>query len=246
MPDSHNTCYDKSDKKREASSPLNDSGSLIEKKTRHYSGEDAQSQGSLSRSHSVSKDVEADDITNSEVPVHVLPQPINPNDIVQIATSLRALMLPELKLVVREAMEEATKSLQDEVKKLNKDVKDLEEENEDLRKANSELETRLAVVEYETDNLEQYSRRNSLRISGIEEDKDENTDQEVIRIAGQLGVDIGPYDIDRSHRVGKLKVNRARHGRGSLRAKRKPRDILVKFSTYNARNTVDYINNVKI
>ena len=169
MPDSHNTCYDKSDKKREASSPLYDSGSLTEKKTRHYSGEDAQSQGSLSRSHSVSIDMEADDITNSEVPVHVLPQPINPNDKVQIATSLRALMLPELKLVVREAMEEATKSLQDEVKKLNKDVKDLEEENENLKKANSELETRLAVVEYETDNLEQYSRRNSLRISGIEE-----------------------------------------------------------------------------
>ena len=176
MLDSHNTCYDKSDKKREASSPLYDSGSVIEKKTRHYSGENAQSQGSLSLSHSVSIDMEADDITSSEVPVHVLPQPINPNDIVQIATSLRVLMLPELKLVVREAMEEATKSLQDEVKKLNKDVKDLEEENEDLKKANSELETRLAVVEYETDNLKQYSRRNSLRISGIEEDKDENTD----------------------------------------------------------------------
>ena len=132
-------------------------------------------------------------------------------------------MLPDLKLVVREPMKETTKSLQDDIKKLHEDVKSSENENENLKKTNNDLVIRLAEVECETDNLEQYS-------------KDENTDQQVIRIAGQLGVDIGPYDIDRSHRVGKLEPDPSCSGRGPPRAKCHHRDILVKFSTYNARN----------
>ena len=109
----------------------------------------------------------------------------------------------------------------------------LRNENEELRKTNSELETRLSVVEYESDNLEQYSRRNSLRISGIPEEPDENTDQRVIQLAGGLGIDISPNDIDRSHRVGKLELDRGRTGRGPLKTKRRKRDILVKFARYN-------------
>lgn len=85
-------------------------------------------------------------------------------------------MLPDLKLVVREPMKETTKSLQDDIKKLHEDVKSSEIENENLKKTNNDLVIRLAEVEYETDNLEQYS-------------KDENTDQQVIRIAGHWTLD---------------------------------------------------------
>lgn len=58
----------------------------------------------------MSLDMEIDDISNSKLPGHVLPQPLHvyPNDIMQIASSLRALILPELKLVVRRAIEEVT------------------------------------------------------------------------------------------------------------------------------------------
>lgn len=49
-----------------------------------------------------------------------------------------------------------------------------------------------------------------------------------MRIAEKLDVPMNTADIDRSHRVGKIN-EQGRNGR------RRPRDILVKFSTYNAR-----------
>ena len=91
----------------------------------------------------------------------------------------------------------------------------------------------MAAAEYDGDSLEQYSCRNMLRISSIPENKDENTDQEVMRIAGYLGVDIGRGDIDRSHRVGNLDDHR-RSGKGP-KTKRHTRDVIVKFTTYNVR-----------
>ena len=237
---------DKSEKKREASSPLYpDTHPLHEKKIRHYTGDNHQLPEGTGDDYllpdgqfetPIDMDMDGEDVEDNGVtPVHILPQPINPNDIVQIASSLRALMLPEIKLVIRESMKEVTKSLKDGIDKLHKDVDDLRNENEELRKTNSELETRLSVVEYESDNLEQYSRRNSLRISGIPEEPDENTDQRVIQLAGGLGIDISPNDIDRSHRVGKLELDRGRTGRGPLKMKRRTRDILVKFARYNTR-----------
>lgn len=93
-------------------------------------------------------------------------------------------------------------------------MKDLQEENENMKKTSSKHETHLANVEYETDKFEQFSPRNSLRISRIKEDKDENTDLKVIRISRQLGVEISLNDIDKLHRIGKLETNRAGQGRG--------------------------------
>ena len=209
---------DKSEKKREASSPIyDDADSLQEKKTRNYTGDMYQlPEGSddrhLLNQHHFEKDVGINIEDDSETPIHVLPQHINPNDIVQIASSLRALMLPEIKQVIRESMQDVTKTLKAEINKLQKDMEDLQVEKADLCKTNDDLETRLSAVEYENDSLEQYSRRNSLRISGIPEEPGENTDQRVIQLAGGLGVDINPEDIDRSHRIGKLEQDRPRVG----------------------------------
>lgn len=55
------------------------------------------------------------------------------------------------------------------------------------------------------DDLEQYSRRNSIRITGVEQTNDKgNTDELVVNIIKkELGVDVEIKDLDRSHRVGK-------------------------------------------
>ena len=58
----------------------------------------------------------------------------------------------------------------------------------------------------------------------------ENTDDLVVKIARELDVDISKDNIDRSHRVGKP-TQQERSAPDRVR----PRDILVKFSTYNAR-----------
>ena len=53
------------------------------------------------------------------------------------------------------------------------------------------------------DELQQYSRRNNIRVFGIPEKPDEDTDALVCSIAERIGVRITSHDIDRSHRVGK-------------------------------------------
>ena len=98
---------------------------------------------------------------------------------------------------------------------LKSTISSLEKENSDLRKKVVDLEGR-------ADAAEQYSRRNSLRVAGIPEETNEDTDKIILGLASTLNVDMEIADIDRSHRVG-------RPGAG------KQRDIIVKFVSYRMR-----------
>lgn len=75
-----------------------------------------------------------------------------------------------------------------------------------------------------TDSLEQYQRRQCLRIFGIPEQDGEDTDNIAIDVASKIGVKLETCDIDRSHRVGK-KSDR-------------PRPVIVKFISYRKRREV--------
>ena len=211
-------------KKREASSPLMVQDMQPEKKNRHGSGSSVSTESSAS----AFQDVAETDDTSSVPSVHVLSNPINPTDILQIASELRSLMLPEisaiikqqipdLKTIVCEAVQAATRPLQEE-------IQTLKTENDQLKKAYTDLEKRIVQIEADKDALEQYSRRNSLRISGIPEQSVEVTDEIVLKLVNDLGVTLNSSDIDRSHRVGRITDTR-----------RKDRDIIVKFTSYNAR-----------
>ena len=72
--------------------------------------------------------------------------------------------------------------------------------------------------------LQQYTRRNALRITNPAwpEDPNEDTDKLVISLANALDVDIQPFEISRSHRVGKPRAGYQR-------------PILVKFIGYRTR-----------
>ncbi|XP_062608448.1 uncharacterized protein LOC134270265 [Saccostrea cucullata] len=107
-----------------------------------------------------------------------------------------------------------------------------------LRKEVSELTSRL-------DEMEQYSRRNCLKITGIPEEKGENTDKLVLNVVNSLILKdntekITVKDISRSHRVGKYSPG-----------PNKPRDIIAKFVSYrekarvygNKRNLKSYNHN---
>ena len=61
----------------------------------------------------------------------------------------------------------------------------------------------LKSVSRDINNLEQYSRRNNVRIFGIRESPNESTDKIVCDLAETIGVNINVSDIDRSHRVGR-------------------------------------------
>ena len=91
-----------------------------------------------------------------------------------------------------------------------------------------DLETRL-------DEVKRYMRRDCLVVTGIPEQTDpsqrENTDQLIIDLAkSKLNVDIEQKDISRSHRVP--------GGPPRPDAATRPRGVIVKFTSYNARRMV--------
>ena len=97
---------------------------------------------------------------------------------------------------------------------------------EDLEKVIEQKEDRITKLERASNDLQQYSRRSSVRIFGVAEKSKENTDQIACDIAQEhLGIQLLPDDIDRSHRVGK-------------RSGKNPRAIIVKFCSYRKRTEV--------
>ena len=91
----------------------------------------------------------------------------------------------------------------------------------------AKLENGIEQLRTDCDELEQYERRNSLRLNSVPEIKDEVTDVTVIKLARTVGVTLQPSDISRSHRIGKPSSD-----------PRKPIALLVKFATYRAREKV--------
>ena len=118
---------------------------------------------------------------------------------------------------------------------LSKKIDELETEIKNKDEKIQLLENRVEILEEEKesqgkeiDDLEQYSRRNCLLLHGVVETNAECTDDIIIKTcAEELGIDVKQEDLDRSHRLGKVKRNDNR-----------PRSIIVKFARYAVRNKV--------
>ena len=128
--------------------------------------------------------------------------------------------------VTNQMRAEVTKMVSLEVKNqtqhLTSRITDLENENAEIKSALSELTLK-------TDELEQYSRRSCVRISGIKESQSENVNGVVGQLIDRLNLDVKPEDIDRMHRVGR--PDRVRNNGAPMG----PRDIIVKLCNSNAR-----------
>ena len=94
-----------------------------------------------------------------------------------------------------------------------------------LQDENEKLKSKIVNLETGNDRLEQYSRRQSLRIhNDWPENPEENTDGMVIQMAKEhLNIDLKHDEINRSHRVG------PKNRRGS------PRPVIVKFVSHNSK-----------
>ncbi|CAH3172439.1 unnamed protein product, partial [Porites lobata] len=78
----------------------------------------------------------------------------------------------------------------------------------------------------EVDDLEQYTRRTNVRIYGVAEQPEENTDNLAVDFfKSELNVDVASNDISRSHRVGK-------------KSGAKPRLIIVRLTKHNTKVAV--------
>ena len=77
--------------------------------------------------------------------------------------------------------------------------KELEEKTKKSRK-----------LENKRDDLEMYGHRNGIRIHGIPENQEEDTDKLVINLAKEIRADIPSTALGRNHRVGRKSDNRPR------------------------------------
>lgn len=135
----------------------------------------------------------------------------------------------EFKASLTSEQQEIYEGINHDLEKSKDHVSALEEQCNGLRST-------VDILKDEVDSLEQYSRRNCLLIHGIKEDLDEsgstatdrneNTDDITIKFfQDHLNLNINEWDIERSHRLGRLKPDR-------------PRPIIVKFTRYNTRSEV--------
>ena len=86
------------------------------------------------------------------------------------------------------------------------------------------LQRNLLLMRYENDRLEQYSRRETVKVVGLKEEEGEDTEQKVLGVFKAVGADITPADVSVVHGTGDRK--------------RKGRPILVRFVSRKKRKEV--------
>ena len=133
-------------------------------------------------------EMDSDTETETEVSQNKLSLP----ELHQIADILRANLNSDMKETVKDTIKEQLPDMANDIVSkvitgLNQRIVKLETENErldkdikDLKKENKTLKSNVAKLEKAVDAGEQYSRSNSLRMSGIEEETGENTDRIVL------------------------------------------------------------------
>ena len=115
--------------------------------------------------------------------------------------------------------------------KLDEYEKDRREKDAIIAALQNELNSASMNVEVLEKNMErqkQYSRRNCILIHGLKEEKNESTDDRVLKLfREELNEDVLLAYLDRTHRIGKKRESSS-----------KPRPVIVKFARYNIREKV--------
>lgn len=91
-----------------------------------------------------------------------------------------------------------------------------------MKKKTEKQQNEINELYGQQDNLEQYTRKNSLKIHGIPEEMYTSTEDVIIKLGEQLQVPISPEDIDISHKLYSGKNN--------------PKSIIVKFISHKKKS----------
>ena len=137
----------------------------------------------------------------------------------EMALTLQAVLTPIVDKAVAQSVGEAvSRAVQTAMEAMEARMEAKDQEILRLKRDLTDSETKL-------DELEQYSRKNSLNITGIPESQGESTSQLIRDLGKMIGVDINRTDIDACHRIGRQTAS-------------KPRTIIVKFTRYDQRQDV--------
>ena len=118
--------------------------------------------------------------------------------------------------IVSEAIDTKLAELKTDIEKKNGTIHDILCKQDESKKKVKKLEEQLkssandiSKLTFDFNNQEQYSRRNCVRVYGIKESQNENTDSLVCQMAKEkLKIDLQPHHIDRSHQIGNKKIPR--------------------------------------
>ena len=105
---------------------------------------------------------------------------------------------------------------------------------------NTKLNQAINLNIYKQDELEQYNRRENLRIYGVPDSNSRKDDGESVLfdIADKLGIELDEWDIQKAHRLGK----KPKHNPNAqeVSTTRKARPIIARFVNYKKRNEFVY------
>ena len=116
--------------------------------------------------------------------------------------------------------------LNEQFEELKVKTEKLEKTNKDQEKKNNNLERRLVEINGRLNDLDQYHRRINLEVVGVPEQREEDPEKIVQRLAKLVSPEITARDFDVVHRLGK-----------SSEENKYPRPIIVRFTNRRARNT---------
>lgn len=122
-------------------------------------------------------------------------------------------------------------TLEETVKEQDKKITLLQEQNTVKSRVIDVLKKNQKKVEDEAEDLQQYGRRDCLRIHGVEvvgDDVEESADavlKKVENIASKIGAELNPDDVYRAHRIGKTIEKKGK----------KTKQVIVKFHSWKAR-----------
>lgn len=105
---------------------------------------------------------------------------------------------------------------------IREDVKDLKQRMSELELKNKSLEEQNISLTERVDALEQFNKNRTLRISGCEDDPEEDPENTILEICESLSLELDNRDVEKAYKVGKFK-------QGSKR------DILVTFVNLKIR-----------
>ena len=124
-------------------------------------------------------------------------------------------------------LEAKFQNVQNEIKELKEDVSDSINHVEYVLKQDIDCTWEYAVKN------EQYSRKNNLRILGLDEREDENLEEKFIEaIANNFNETVESNEIDIIHRIGQRLSNQASSGNP------KPRPVIVKFVSNKTKTRI--------
>lgn len=213
-----NTSENIANKKRELSSPFSPEDKITKKTKSGMSGSESGADMDTSVDPEAELLSQTHMLTLPDSELQKLSQLVIPS----VQSDTLAAVRSDLKSLIKESLSEV----------LDDKLSELWTENNRLSTENAALKARVNRLEQQMDDAEQYSRRNCLRLANIPETNSEDSDSIVLKLADTMNISLTPIEIDRSHRIGKP-------------GKKLHRDIIVKFTTYRARERM-FTNRAKL